>query len=136
MIVIKTLGEADQISNIAIRELVRQRADDLGGDSFVASVLGYFLVIEPGDTLDAIATQIGFSIIANMHTAIRYDQEGFTPSFEFVEELPTCFDLVFILDDSGYGIEVLVPKLEVGVPPDLLAMCQRFAFTGDADDGP
>jgi hypothetical protein len=123
------LPSTEQISDPAIRKLVRQRFDDLGGDKFDAAVLGYFLVIEPGDSADAINTKIGLNILANRFTGIRWDQPGFTPSFEFIEAFPSCYELVFILDDSGYGVDIFISK-GTGVDPDLLAMCQRYATPG------
>ena len=128
MIVVRNLQSISQIRNLAIRDLVRQRIEDLGGGAFNADALGYFLVIEAGDTIEAIDGQVGFNILHNRFTGARYDQPGFTPSFEFVEESPACYDMVFILDDSGYGVEVFVPK-EVGIDTDLLAMCRMYAFT-------
>jgi hypothetical protein len=89
VIVVRDLKETNQISNTAIRELVRQRMDDLGGDDFDTDALGYFMVIESGDTIEAINAQVGFNILHNRFTGARYDQPGFTPSFEFVEEFPT-----------------------------------------------
>ena len=118
-----------QISDPEIRKLVQHRIDELGGDKFNTTELGYFLVIEPGDRLDTINTQIGFNILANRFTGIRYDEVGYTPSFEFIEEFSACYELVFILDDSGYGIDIFISK-EAGVDPDLLAMCQRYATPG------
>ena len=79
--------------------------------------------------LDTINTQIGLNILANRFTGIRYDEVGYTPSFEFIEEFPACYELVFILDDSGYGIDIFISK-GTGVDPDLLAMCQRYATPG------
>ena len=111
------LPSTQRISDPAIRKLVQQRIDDLGGDKFDAAVLGYFLVIEPGDSLDSISTQIGFNILANRFTGIRWDQPAFTPSFEFIEEFPACYELVFILDDSGYGVDIFISKGS-GVNPD------------------
>ncbi len=129
MIVVRDLQSTHQISNTAIRELVQKRINDLGGEAFDTNTLGYFLVIQPGDTLDAIDTQLGFSILANRFTGIRYDQPGFTPSFEFVEEFPSCYDMVFIISDDGYGVEVFVEKAE-GVSPDLRIMCRVHAVQG------
>ncbi len=126
MQIIRDLASTAQISNPAIRQLVQQRIDELGGEAFDTTALGYLLVIQPGDTLDAIDTQLGFSSLANRVTGIRYEQPGFTPSFEFVEEFPSCYDMVFVLSDDGFGVEVFVPK-DIGIP-DLLAMCQRYAF--------
>ena len=129
MQIIRNLPSTLRISDPAIRKLVQQRIDDLGGDKFDAAVLGYFLVIEPGDSLNTINTQIGFNILANRFTGIRWDQPGYTPSFEFIEEFPSCFEIVIILDDSGYGIDIFISK-GTGVDPDLLAMCQRYATPG------
>ena len=129
MIIVKTIATIQQIIDIEISELVTQRMEDLGGDAFDANALGYFLVVESGDAIEAINAQLGFDILCNRFTGIRYDQTGFTPSFEFVEAFPACYDLVFILSDDGYGLEVFVQKAS-GVLPDLLAMCQRYAVQG------
>lgn len=112
-----------------IRELVTERMKDLGGDAFDANALGYFLVVESGDTIEAINAQLGYDILCNRFTGICCGQTGFTPSFEFVEAFPACYDMVFILSDDGYGVEVFVQN-ESGVLPDLLAMCQRYAVQG------
>lgn len=127
MIKVTDLAGTSQIANTAIRQLVEERINDLGGEEFDSDALGFFLVIEPGDALDAIDAQLGFLILANRITGIRFDEPGFWPSFEFVEEFPACFDMVFIISDDGFGIEVFVPKAD-GVPPGLRIMCQRYAF--------
>ena len=129
MQVIRGLPSTEQIKDPAIRTLVQQRIEDLGGDQFDAAELGYFLIVETGDSIDTINTQIGFEIQANRFTGIRFAQPGFTPSFEFVEEFPACYELVFILDDSGYGIDIFISN-GTGVDPNLLAMCQRYATPG------
>ena len=126
MIIVKTIAAIQKISDTAIRKLVQERINDLGGAAFNAAELGYFLVVESGDTIEAITTQVGTAILCNRFTGIHYDQTGFTPSFEFVEEFPACYDMVFILSDDGYSVEVFVQKAD-GVSPDLLAMCQRYA---------
>jgi hypothetical protein len=126
MQIVRDLPTAAQIRNPEIRQLVQQRIHELGGDSFDTNELGHFLVIEPGDALDAIAAQLGFSILSNRFSFIRFDQEGFTPSFEFIEDFGHCYDMVFVLSDTGYGIEVFVER-DMGVDTNLLAMCARYA---------
>lgn len=130
MQVIRSLNDTLQISNAAIRALVRERINDLGGDAFNADELGYFLVVEVGDTLEGINAQLGFDILSNRWTGLRYDHADFTPSFEFVEEFPSYYELLFILSDSGYGVSVVASK-EDGIDPDLLAMCLRYAVKED-----
>ena len=135
MIVVRDLSTIDQISNPAIRELVQQRINDLGGESFDSNELGYFLVVESSDTLEALSAQLGFDMLRNRFTGIRFNATGFTPSFEFIEEFVSCYDMVFVLDDTGFGVEIFVPK-EEGIDPDLIAMCRMFAYTAPPEDGP
>jgi len=129
MIIVKNIAAIQQMSNIAISKIVQERINDIGGDVFDAAEVGYFLVVESGDTIEAINAQLGFDILCNHFTGIRYDQTGFTPSFEFVEEFSACYDMVFVLSDDGYGVEVFVQKAS-GVSPDLLAMCQQCVVHG------
>ena len=112
MHVVEDLQSTHPISNPAIRELVQQRINDLGGESFDSNELGYFLVVESSDTLEALSAQLGFDMLRNRFTGIRFNATGFTPSFEFIEEFPACYDMVFVLDDTGIGIELFVPKEE------------------------
>ena len=126
MQVIRELSEAEQIKHPQIRELVQQRIHALGVDEFDSGAIGYFLVVEVGDSLRSLETQLGFDITANRYSGVRYDQPGFTPSWELLESLPQCFELVFILSDDGYGVDVLIPK-DTAIDPDLQAMCAMYA---------
>lgn len=135
MIVVRNLQSANQISNPAIRALVQQRINNLGGEAFDAESLGYFLVVEAADTIEAISAKVGFNILHNRFTGIHFDATGFTPSFEFIEEFTLCFDMVFVIDDSGFGIEIFVPK-EEGVDADLTAMCRMYAFRSPPEESP
>lgn len=105
---------AMEIPDHAIRALVLERiaaiADDIPFDS---TVHGFFVVIEEGDTMEAITAQIGFDPLSR--------------TVELLEDCGTVWDCLWILDDSGLGVEILAPKAE-GIPTGLLAMCQRYAF--------
>jgi len=129
MQIIRDLASTDAITDPGIRHLVALRMHELGKEPFDLSELGYFLIVQPGDSLDVIDTQLCFPILCNRYTGICFDQSGFTPSFEFVEEFSGCYEMVFVLDDTGFGVEVFLPKSE-GIDPDLLEMCQRYASPG------
>ena len=40
-----------------------------------------------------------------------------------------------VLDDTGIGVEIFVPK-EEGIDPDLIAMCRMYAYTAPLEDAP
>jgi len=131
VIVVRDLSASHQIGNPTIRDLVQQRINDLGGEAFDTLALGYLLVIEAGDTTEAIHAQVGFNILQNRFSGIRFDHPGFTPSFEFIQESPACYDMVIVLSDDGFGVELFIPKVD-GVHGDLIAMCRMYTFKGDA----
>jgi hypothetical protein len=134
MLAIRDQASAAQIGDLEIRQLVEQRIHDLSVEPYDPDVLGYFLVIEPSDSLEEINGQLGFPILCNRFSGIRFGDAGFTPSFEFVEEYAGCYDAVFILSDDGFGVEVFIPKAE-GIDPGLLAMCASYA-TPATPEGP
>ena len=135
MIVVRELSSTQEIKHSHIKQLVQQRINDLGGEAFDSNELGYFLVVEAGDSIEAIRATVGFYILHNRFTGIRFNATGFTPSFEFIEEFPACYDMVFVLDDTGIGVEIFVPK-EEGIDPDLIAMCRMYAYTAPPEDSP
>ena len=125
MIVVHDHSNIDQIRNIAIKDLIRKRIDSL--NELDAADLCNILVVEGSDTLGSLSEQLTFNILYNRLTGIRFDQVGFTPSFEFIEEFPSCFDMVFVLSDDGFGVELFVPK-EEGINSKLIEMCRTFTF--------
>lgn len=135
MIVVRDLSATQEIKHSHIKPLVQQRINDLGGEAFDSSELGYFLVVEAGDTIEAIQTQVGFNILHNRLTGIPFNATGFTPSFEFIEEFSACYDMVFVLNDSGFGVEIFLSK-EEGIDPDLTAMCRMYAYKAPPEDAP
>ena len=132
MHVIRDLASTANIADPEIRQLVAKRIDDLG--DYDPNVLGYFLVIEPGDTLETINTQLEFPILCGRNSDSPFGQPDFNQSFEFVEEFPACYDMVFIISDDGFGIEVFISKT-IGVDPELLAMCARYATPAPVEEG-
>ena len=116
MQIIRDLPSTQQISDSAIRKLVQQRIESIASDEpYDANLHGYFVVLATGDTVEAINAQIGFNPLAK--------------PYEILEEYPDCYDLLYIICDDGFGVEMLIPK-NVDIDPDLLLMCRRHAVPG------
>ena len=135
MIVVRDSQSLPQITNEEVRKLVQQRIDDLCVEGDDVQAMGYFVIVEIGDTVEAIQEQIGFNVLSNRLTGVRYDDPMFTASFEFIVEYPSCYEIVFVLEDSGFGVELFIPK-ETGVEPDLAAMCQKYAIKPTTQESP
>ena len=120
MIKIRSTEAVTGIISQELRQLIRERiAEITQGEPYDADVYGEFVIVEAGDTLPEIEAYLGRPFIGN---------------FEFFEELPCCFEAVFIMSDDGYGIDLLIPKLS-DMDADLLAMCRKYAVPAEPELG-
>lgn len=124
MLVIRDLKLNDAISHPELRFVLQQRFTMLSEDG--PDVCAYFILLEVGDSLAALNQQLGFSILHNRFDGKHCDDPDFIPSWEILEEHASFYEMVFVLSDDGYGVEVFIPKAE-GIDPALLALCRRYA---------
>ncbi len=104
-------------SDPVITALVQQRLSELlQDDDLTMEELVYFVVPEPGETIQQLVEALGTDLLT----------VDACPLWEFIEEHITCYEFVIVLDDSGFGAEVFIPK--AGMNPDLLALCQLHAI--------
>lgn len=80
------------------------------GETYDPSTHGFFLIVEAGEGLEDIGRAIGRDV----------DRD----SWEYVDEHADCFEMVCVLDDSGFGVVVIVPK-GVEVDRGLLGVCTQ-----------
>ena len=114
MLILREPADASQVEDASIRALITQRFEELRSDDYDWSELGYFVVVQPHDSIDDLASGHRIRITTGL------------PSFELLEEHSSCFELVFVLDDSGFGVTVLVPK-QAAIDHSLMQFCQKYA---------
>ncbi len=83
-------------------------------EGYTLEELVFFIVLEPGDTAAMLETELGVPV---------WD-DG--PSWEFLDEHPSCYEMVIVLSDNGFGAEIFIPKAP-GIDPDIQALCQQYA---------
>ena len=87
--------------------------------------LAHFIVVDPGDCLDAIEREMTFSPMVSFD-GHRFPDERFTSGmWEFCIARKGYFDLTFVLSDSGPGLCLLVPNRN-DVVPELLALINAY----------
>jgi hypothetical protein len=95
---------------------IQQRLSDLlRDDDLTMEELVFFVVPEPGETIQQLVEALG----TDLQTV-----DGI-PLWEFIEEHPSCYEFVIVMSDDGFGAEVFIPK--AGMDADLLALCQLHA---------
>jgi hypothetical protein len=106
-----------------LKRLLTLRRDQLGGD---ITDQAHFVVVEPKDSAADLERTIGFSVFENPVDGSRFGEPDWTPGWEWIEDHGYAYELCFIMDDSGFGHVVIIPK-EQGVDSDLLNLCQQYA---------
>lgn len=98
-------------------DLVRRRRAILG-DELPFEDMAHFVIVEPGDTIDAIEAVIRWPV--------RPDIDTGTPSWEWVlVHEGVCYETVFVLSDDGYAV-VLFVRIAEGMDPELMGMLRAF----------
>lgn len=129
MIVIRDPAAVNSIADLDIRALVNLRFAQLcdgSDDPYDTDILGYFIIVQPGDTVDMLESECGCPILHNyLEPEIRFGNPDFVHSAEVLEDHSYCYEMVFILG-GDFGISLFIPKTE-GINPELLAMCGQYA---------
>ena len=130
MLIFRNPTLASTIADPDLRSLIEQRFIDMcaedDGEAPYDSDL-QVIVVEPGDSVQALEAESGCPILRNLCNDIRFGEPGFTPCFELLEEHAGFYELVYVLGDGDSGINIIIPKSE-GIDADLLAMCAEYAL--------
>ena len=127
MLILRDPTMASSITDPDIRRLVELRYVEIcAGDPYDYDSHGYMIVVEPGDSVDALEEESSCRILRSLFDDTRFGDPDFAPSCEALEEHSTCYEIVFVLNDDGFGISIFIPKTK-GIDADLLAMCAIYA---------
>lgn len=114
MLILRDPASASSISDPYIRALVQQRfAEVFADEPYDAEQHGYFIVVEPGDTVEQLDQECGLPILE---------------CFECVEDHHEFFEIVCILNDDGFGISCYVPRHTEGIDLRLLSLLEACAI--------
>lgn len=135
MRVLRERAQVALLADPALRHLIDERIREISdGGAWDSALYGYFIVVEPGDSVAALEAQSGCCLLTGRFNSARFGEPGFMPSFEFIEEHDHCYEGVWILSDDGFGVVLLIPKV-AGIDTDLLTMCAAYAMPSSGSGG-
>ena len=105
-----------------LKRLLVERRDQLDGR---IEGEARFIVIQPGDSTDALEQELSFPVFQNPGDGTRFGDADFTPGWEWLADSGHCFEMVFIMTDDGFAHVVLIEKA-AGIHPDLLRLCELY----------
>ena len=127
MLLLRDPQQLDQVSQPVIQAFLRQRFQDLGApEPYNPDEHGFFILVEPGDTSEQIASATGYSLLHSLFSDSVYGDADFSPDCEYLEDHRSFYEAVFLFTDSGVAVIMIIPKAE-GIDSRLLALCAEFA---------
>lgn len=127
MLVLRDPSEVIAITDPQLRDLIEQRFEDIcDGEDFDPDLHGQFIVVEAGDSVEALEKESGCPILSGYIGNASYGDPGFKTIFECLEKHDFGYEMVFVPGDGDFGIVIFIPKQD-GVDPELLAMCAEYA---------
>lgn len=128
MLVLRDPADAGLIADPDIRKLVEQRfAEVFSDEPYDANQHGYMIVVESGDSVETLEKESGCALLYEPFDNVPFGHPDFTPSFEALEDHHDCYEMLFISNDNGFGITLIVPRNKEGIDACLLAMCAQYA---------
>jgi hypothetical protein len=127
MLVLRDPDTVESIPSPAIRQFIQQRIELMRDEEpYNPDEHGFFIVIEVGDQADEVAEATGCPLLQSCHGGARLGDEDFVPLFEYAAEHDGFYELVYIVNDSGFAHIVIVPDCS-GIDPRLAKLCTDFA---------
>ena len=114
---------SDPLTRGLIERRVRGLAEEVDCDPWD---LVFFVVVESGDPLSLVEEAVQRPVFRSGSDGLRFNEPGFIPFWEVLEEHPHCYEMVIVLGDDGSGVLVFIQKA-VGVDPEILALCKQYA---------
>lgn len=113
--------------NPELNRLIEQRIHELSDFMDVAlEDLLCIVVLEESDPASVLDRQLGFSVLSNRFDGIQFGSPDFLPSWDELSTHSEWFELLYVLNDDGFGTVIFIPKILPGVP-ELLAMCAAYS---------
>jgi hypothetical protein len=90
----------------------------------------HLLVVEPGDTEEAIKEEIGISPVVNPFDGERFGSEAFHPCWDRLQDHGGAFEMTIAVGNDGFAFVLFIQDRE-GVEPVLLDLCRTYAGRGE-----
>ncbi len=127
MQILRDPSQLGLVKDAYISDLIAQRFQEITIDGYSYDELGMFVLVEPGDSVADLEQAGGIWITTGLFSDAKYGDSDFAPCHEILEwHVGHCFEMVHILNDSGYGVITIIPE-EAAIDAELSRYCREYA---------
>lgn len=121
MLRLSDASAVNALNDCAMRAVIRQRLIELSEYGQPLDELAEFWLLDSSDTVAALETRTARPVIAGWPSP----DGAFQPSWDALASHSSCFEMAFVLDDTGYGAVFWIPKSDADLA--LLQLCHTHA---------
>lgn len=118
-----TADVLDQPLSPVLRTLITDRLSD--ARALGLADLTHIVVIQPGDTEEALRQELGWSPLENPIDGDRFGTATFLPFWPWLQNLGGWYELLHPVGNDGFAYILLIENVE-GALAGLLAMCRQY----------
>ena len=107
-----------------LKQLIADRVHDWTATDLLD--LTHLLIVQAGDTEEAILDEVAFSPVINPIDGRRFGSKGFEPCWDWLERHDDCWELIMTVADSGFAFVLFIEDRD-GIDPQLRQLCQTYA---------
>ena len=113
---------------MALTNLLRRQLEALSEpETYDPNEHGYIVIAEPGDALSTLEAETGYPLLSDWFHENQYGDDDFAPTFEWLDNHPFCYEMGLVLNDNGFTVLLIIPKL-TGIDAQLLNLCREYAL--------
>lgn len=109
------------VSDPVLEALLADRIHDWNATGLLG--LTHLVIIEPGDTEEAVTAAIGFSPLTDPTDGVRFGEIGFVSPWDWYEEHFGWLELMMTIGNGGYAVFLMVKQAD-GLASELRSMCR------------
>jgi hypothetical protein len=127
MLTLRDPEAVQRVGESSIRVLLTQRFEEISqGENYDPDNMGYFVLVQADDTIAQLEEAHGVWITSSLFDDSRFGDADFSPCFECLVSHADCYEMVFILNDDGFSVVLIVPRF-VEIDSALREFCQHYA---------
>ena len=111
----------------ALAKLLADRVQDWAATDLLE--LTHVLIVEAGDTEQAILDEIPFSPLTNALNDSRFGEPDFQPPFDWLGVHDGWAEIIATVSNDGFAFHLFVEMAD-GADPELMAMVSAYARAG------
>lgn len=131
MLILTDRTGVQAVQDEAVQRFLNKRFAQLGdliGDPEGSDAGGQFIIVQPGDTAEAVEAAAGVPLLHGLFDDAEFGSDDYAPCFEWAADHGDLYEILFAHSDGGDFTAIVIPRQAEGIDRQLLALAATYAI--------